>query len=122
LIPWFDGAICSLEWKEAFWDKYVMVLSRFGSGHFRAMFAMKEIKNGNEFRRDAVRIAHCDQQRLNPWGNIAFDEMTSTYDPASGLTLTVPVSTMEFGDTLSMTTNQVSATMTADIDKFELLE
>jgi hypothetical protein len=71
-----------------------------------------------------VRIAHCDQQRLNPWGNIAFDEMTSTYDPASGLTLTVPVpvSTMEFGDTLSMTTNQVSATMTADIDKFELLE
>jgi hypothetical protein len=76
----------------------------------------------DEFRRDAVRIAHCDQQRLNPWGNIAFDEMTSTYDPASGLTLTVPVSTMEFGDTLSMTTNQVSATMTADIDKFELLE
>ena len=22
LIPWFDGAICSLEWKEAFWDKW----------------------------------------------------------------------------------------------------
>jgi hypothetical protein len=61
-------------------------------------------------------------QRLNPWGNNAFDEMTSTYDPASGLTLTVPVSTMEFGDTLSMTTNQVSGTMTADIDKFELLK
>jgi hypothetical protein len=56
------------------------------------------------------------------WGNIAFDEMTSTYDPASGLTLTVPVSTMEFGGTLSMTINQDSGTMTADIDKFELLE
>ena len=23
LIPWFDGAICSLEWKEALWDKFV---------------------------------------------------------------------------------------------------
>ena len=23
LIPWFVGAICSLEWKEALWDKYV---------------------------------------------------------------------------------------------------
>jgi hypothetical protein len=23
LIPQFDGAICSLEWKEALWDKYV---------------------------------------------------------------------------------------------------
>ena len=24
LIPWFDGAIYSLEWKEALWDKFVM--------------------------------------------------------------------------------------------------
>jgi putative transposase len=23
LIPWFDGAICSFEWKEALWDKFV---------------------------------------------------------------------------------------------------
>jgi hypothetical protein len=28
-----------------------MVLSRFSSGFFRAMFAMKEIKNGNEIHR-----------------------------------------------------------------------
>jgi transposase len=28
LIPRFDGAICSLEWKEAFWDKYVTDVSR----------------------------------------------------------------------------------------------
>ena len=39
----------------------VVVLSRFSSGLFRAMFAMKEIWNGkkytDEFRRDAVRMA-----------------------------------------------------------------
>lgn len=23
LIPWFDGAILSQEWKEALWDKFV---------------------------------------------------------------------------------------------------
>jgi hypothetical protein len=23
LIPWFDGAILSLEWKDALWDKFV---------------------------------------------------------------------------------------------------
>jgi hypothetical protein len=28
LIPWFDGAIYSLEWKEALWDKFVMVAPR----------------------------------------------------------------------------------------------
>lgn len=28
LIPWFDGAICSLEWKEALWDKYVIAAPR----------------------------------------------------------------------------------------------
>jgi transposase len=28
LIPRFDGAICSLEWKEALWDKYVTDVSR----------------------------------------------------------------------------------------------
>ena len=28
LIPRFDGAICSLEWKEALWDKYVMAAPR----------------------------------------------------------------------------------------------
>jgi hypothetical protein len=28
-----------------------LVLSRFSSGFFRAMFAMKEIKNGNEIHR-----------------------------------------------------------------------
>jgi hypothetical protein len=40
-----------LEWKDALWDKYVMVLSRFSSGLFRATFAMKEIWNGNEIHR-----------------------------------------------------------------------
>ena len=40
----------------------MLVLPRFSSGLFRAMFAMKEIWNGkkkytDEFRRDAVRIA-----------------------------------------------------------------
>jgi IS30 family transposase len=29
----------------------MLVLSRFSSGLFRAMFAMKEIKNGNEIHR-----------------------------------------------------------------------
>ena len=24
LIPWFDGAILSQEWKEALWDRFVM--------------------------------------------------------------------------------------------------
>jgi hypothetical protein len=28
LIPRFDGAICSLEWKEALWDKYVTAAPR----------------------------------------------------------------------------------------------
>ncbi|WP_206601137.1 hypothetical protein, partial [Pseudophaeobacter leonis] len=28
MIPWFDGAICSLEWKEALWDKYVTAAPR----------------------------------------------------------------------------------------------
>jgi hypothetical protein len=23
LIPWFDGVICSQEWKDALWDKFV---------------------------------------------------------------------------------------------------
>lgn len=38
-----------------------MVLSRFGSGLFRAIIALKEIGNAirytDEFRRDTVRIA-----------------------------------------------------------------
>ncbi len=33
------------------WRQLGMVLSRFSSGLFRAMFAMKEIKNGNEIHR-----------------------------------------------------------------------
>jgi hypothetical protein len=32
-------------------DSFDLVLSRFSSGLFRAMFAMKEIKNGNEIHR-----------------------------------------------------------------------
>jgi branched-chain amino acid aminotransferase len=28
LIPRFDGAICSLEWKEALWDRYVTAAPR----------------------------------------------------------------------------------------------
>ena len=28
LIPWFDGAIYSLEWKEALWDRYVTAAPR----------------------------------------------------------------------------------------------
>ena len=28
LIPWFDGAILSREWKEALWDKFVMAAPR----------------------------------------------------------------------------------------------
>jgi hypothetical protein len=28
LIPWFDGVILSLEWKEALWDKFVMAAPR----------------------------------------------------------------------------------------------
>ena len=38
----------------------LLVLSRFSTGLFRAMFAMKEIENGKkteEFRRDAVSMA-----------------------------------------------------------------
>jgi len=27
-IPWFDGAIHSLEWKEALWDRYVLAARR----------------------------------------------------------------------------------------------
>jgi hypothetical protein len=28
LIPRFDGVTCSLEWKEALWDRYVMAAPR----------------------------------------------------------------------------------------------
>ncbi len=28
LIPWFDGVILSIEWKEALWDKFVTAAPR----------------------------------------------------------------------------------------------
>ena len=28
MIPWFDGVIFSLEWKEALWDKFVIAAPR----------------------------------------------------------------------------------------------
>jgi hypothetical protein len=41
----------SKEWKEALWDKFYMALSRFSSGLFRAILALKEIRNGNQIHR-----------------------------------------------------------------------
>ncbi|WP_399204046.1 hypothetical protein [Tateyamaria pelophila] len=38
-------------WQERYLDEGVVVLSRFSSGLFRAMFAMKEIENGKEIHR-----------------------------------------------------------------------
>ncbi|MFT7106905.1 MAG: hypothetical protein ACJAVT_001427 [Yoonia sp.] len=52
MIPWFDGAIVSQEWKEALWDKFVTAAPRTAD---RQWFAQQTL--GGDARRQSCNTA-----------------------------------------------------------------
>lgn len=72
MIPRFDGAILSLEWKEALWDRYVIIPPT------------RSRKAPIPYDRDAYRARNLVERlwcRLKDWRRIAtrYDKLAANY-------------------------------------------
>ncbi len=62
LIPWFDGAIHSLEWKEALWDKFVTAAPRTAT---RQAICRANLPRGHARHQSSNTAIHCPAGHCN---------------------------------------------------------